>query len=111
MKKDEFQAEFTSWYDGALKSVEVMKSKLKTQALNKGTYQKAINYLNKFEKPLAGRSPDNSQELWGLVVRQAVKEVKADIRDLALQREVKDDQLLMDIDGGTNNASNTCRGY
>lgn len=93
MVKDDFQIEFNEWYDDMLKSMKNMKERLMKQALGKGTYQKAITYLDKYERQLPGHTPDNYQQLWTQVVRLMVKEVKADIRDLALKREVDKDSI------------------
>lgn len=94
MTKDKFQAEFSEWYDEMLESMKKIKTRLMKQALGKGTYQKAITYLDKYEKQLPGHTPDNYQQLWTQVVRLMVKEVKADIRDLALKREVDSDASI-----------------
>ncbi|MGQ5708804.1 hypothetical protein [Lactobacillus sp. PSON] len=80
--------DFREWSDTTLTSFDEWKQKFIDEALSKGTYKKALNWLSSQEIDLLGRSASTVQDHFNYAVRQMIEDAKKEVRDKALNKEI-----------------------
>lgn len=80
--------DFDAWVSAISGEFDGWKIDFKNEALKKGSYRKAINYLNGIEPDLLGHSANSIEQHLTYATRQMLEDVKKDIRDKAMEQEI-----------------------
>lgn len=81
--------DFMNWRKETLTMFESYKNCLIAESLQKGTYKKAIDWLDKQEINLLGHSATTVEDHFNYAIRQMVEDAKTEVRKKAMNSEVK----------------------
>lgn len=70
-------------------TIKLIYTDLKLKAKKKGTYKKALEYLSELKPPMQSSYVPTTEDVARNLFREIIEDVKRDLRDEALTREVK----------------------